>query len=211
MTDVLPMSLESERLVIGSVLQDDVTYAAEVAELSIDDFSLEKHRRIWRRIEDLHGRGERVDQITVYEELDRNGEAESDDLGYLVSLDDGLPRLRNLGSYARILREKARLRRIRFAGQNLMDRCAAGETSAEIIAAAQELFTSIGARGQSQSIGEIPAVSENGAADVEYIRPELPKGAMVALTGDAGRARVPWRPPGCVMRPHAGYGIDPGP
>jgi hypothetical protein len=162
-----------------------------VAELSIDDFSLEKHRRIWRRIGDLHNRGERVDHLTVYAELDRNGEAEScGGIGYLVSLDEGLPRIRNLGSYARILREKAALRRIRFAGQNLMDRCAAGETSAEIIEAAQELFTSIGSGGQSQNIGEIPPVSENGAAKVAYIRdPELIRASVTTLTGDAGSGK----------------------
>ena len=76
--------------------------------LEPDEFSLEKHRRIFGRMKDLYDRGERIDRVTLADELIRQGQLESvDGLAYLVSLDDGLPELANLDSYIRIVKDKA--------------------------------------------------------------------------------------------------------
>ena len=46
----------------------------------------------------------------------KQGQLESvDGLGYLVSLDDGLPEIANLESYIRIVKDKATLRKLIFA------------------------------------------------------------------------------------------------
>jgi replicative DNA helicase len=96
------------------------------------DFILEKHRRIFHRMAQLNERGERVDRVTLANELLRYNELEScDGLSYLVSLDDGLPRIFNLDSYVRIVKDKALLRRIIFTSQHLMNRCLAGEEDAD--------------------------------------------------------------------------------
>ena len=93
-----------------------------------DDFSLEKHRRIFRRMGELQDRGEKIDRITVANELMKFNELEAcDGLSYLVSLDDGLPQIPNLDSYIRIVKDKAMLRRIIFASQHMMNRCLLGE------------------------------------------------------------------------------------
>jgi hypothetical protein len=193
MKEQLPNNLEVERFVLGSILLDDVAYPTAAAALSLDDFFLEKHRRIWRRMGDIAGRGEHIDRVTIAEELQRHGELGQDDLGYLVSLDDGLPRVPNLDSYIRILQDKAARRRVMFACANLSDRCAlAGEDIEGIVEAGQNLFAGIGARKGQQyhSISDIPSVRDCGAGEIEYIRePELPKGAVVALTGDSGSGK----------------------
>src|SRR6476661_9552581 len=107
----LPTNLDAERFVLGSILMDDSTYISCAGILEPDDFSLEKHRRIFVRMGDLHERGERIDRVTLANELLRHGELEScDGIGYLVSLDDGLPQLYNIESYFRILSETSRLR-----------------------------------------------------------------------------------------------------
>ncbi|HWR35363.1 MAG TPA: DnaB-like helicase N-terminal domain-containing protein [Clostridia bacterium] len=189
----LPCSVETEKLVLGSILLDGLTYPTVAAGVAADDFSIEAHRRIFRRITDLYTRGEAVDRLTLYEELKRHHEVEScGGLGYLVSLDDGLPKILNLESYVRILAEKAALRRVIFACQNIASRAGvSGENAAEIITAAQEAFSSIGPRGQKvPTVAEIPSVRDCGSTDIEYIRhPELPRGAVVALTGDSGSGK----------------------
>jgi hypothetical protein len=191
--DGLPASVDAERVVLGAILLDDMTYSTALPKLCVDEFSIEKHRRIWRRMADLHERGERIDRITVFEELRRNGEAEAcDGLSYLVSLDDGLPRIPNLDSYVRIVKDKSLLRRIIFASQHLVNRCLLEEESPEqVLAGAEATLLKLGeARAQSQAVAEIPPVSEGGASKVEYLRdPELPKGAVVALTGDSGSGK----------------------
>ena len=96
----LPTNVDAERMVLGSILLDCKAFSAACTELTLEDFSLEKHRLIFRRIADLHRRGERIDRVTVYNELNGYREAVScDGLSYLVSLDDGLPRLPDIEAY----------------------------------------------------------------------------------------------------------------
>ncbi len=56
---------------------------------------------------ELHERGEKIDRVTLANELMKQGQLQSvDGLSYLVSLDDGLPQLHNLDSYVGIVKEK---------------------------------------------------------------------------------------------------------
>ena len=112
----LPTNVDAERFVLGSILLDDALYVQAAGTLEADDFSLESHRRIFRRMGELQERGEKIDRITVANELMKFNELEAcDGLSYLVSLDDGLPQIPNLDSYIRIVKDKAVLRRIIFA------------------------------------------------------------------------------------------------
>jgi replicative DNA helicase len=142
----LPSNLDAERFVLGSILLNDTAFVQAAGELQSDDFSLEKHRRIYARMNDLHERGEHIDRVTVANELMRFNELESvDGLTYLVSLDDGLPQILNLDAYIRIVKDKAVLRRIIFASQHLMNRCLIGEEEPdEILAGAEETLLKLG-------------------------------------------------------------------
>jgi replicative DNA helicase len=125
--------------VLGSILLDDSLYVQAAGTLEADDFSLEKHRRIFKRMGELQERGERIDRITVANELMKFNELEAcDGLTYLVSLDDGLPQIPNLDSYVRIVKDKAVLRRIMFASQAMINRCQMGEEDPSVILAGAE-------------------------------------------------------------------------
>ncbi len=142
----LPSNVDAERFVLGSILLDDSQFIQVAGTLEPDDFSLEKHRRIFQRMIDLNARAERIDRVTVANELLRFSELEScDGLSYLVSLDDGLPRIFNLDSYVRIVKDKAILRKIIFTSQHLMNRCLLGEEDPEqILAGAEESLLKLG-------------------------------------------------------------------
>src|SRR5260370_7760825 len=111
-----------------------------------DNFSLEKHRRIFLRMGELYERSERIDRVTVANELMKQNQLESvDGITYLVSLDEGLPALANLDSYVRIVKDKAILRRIIFTSQKLIDQCLMGEDEPdEILASAEEGLLRLG-------------------------------------------------------------------
>jgi replicative DNA helicase len=136
----LPSNVDAERLVLGSILLDDSSFIDVAGLLKLEDFCLEKHRRIYRRMLELHERGERIDRITLANELLRFNELESvDGLSYLVSLDDGLPRLPNLAGYVKIIRDKAILRRIVETANSLMHRALmADEEPSTLLASAEE-------------------------------------------------------------------------
>jgi replicative DNA helicase len=142
----LPANIEAERYILGSVLLNSQRFIEIAGTVSHEDFALEKHRRIYTRMYELHERGEKIDRITVAEELMRHNELDSvDGLSYLVSLDDGLPHIPNLESYVRIVRDKATLRRIVHASQHLMNRALlAEEDPADILGGAGDILLKLG-------------------------------------------------------------------
>src|SRR2546426_12308117 len=96
---------------------------------------------------ELQDRGEKIDRVTVANELMKFNELEAcDGLSYLVSLDDGLPQIPNLDSYIRIVKDKAVLRRIIHASQHMMNRCLLDEEDPDqILAGAEETLLQLGA------------------------------------------------------------------
>ena len=142
----LPANLDAERFVLGAILTDDTYFVQIAGTLEADDFSLEKHRRIFLRMADVHGRGERVDRVTIANELMKHNQLESiDGLSYLVSLDDGLPQLFSIDSYVRIVKDKSILRRIIFTSQGMIEQCLLGDHEPdEILATAEENLLKLG-------------------------------------------------------------------
>jgi replicative DNA helicase len=142
----LPDNLDAERFVLGAIMSSDTAYLQVAGTLTPDDFSLEKHKRIFLRMGDLHERGEKIDRVTLANELMKQGQLQSvDGLSYLVSLDDGLPQLHNLESYVAIVREKALLRRIIAVSQDTINRCLAyQENPQQILGAAEDAFMKLG-------------------------------------------------------------------
>jgi len=142
----LPASLDTERFVLGTILLNDTYYLQVAGALDVDDFALEKHRRIFGRMKDLYEKGERIDRVTLADELIKQGQLESvDGLAYLVSLDDGLPEISNVDSYIRIVKDKSTLRKMIFNAQKVIDRCLVGDEDPDrILAQAEESLQKLG-------------------------------------------------------------------
>src|SRR5690348_16545813 len=159
----LPASVDTERLVLGSILLNDAVYLQVAGSLSPEDFSLEKHRRIYSRMRDLYERGERIDRVTMAEELMKQGQLESvDGLAYLVSLDDGLPEISNLESYVRIVRDKAMLRKLIFSSQKIIDRCLIGEEQPDkILASAEESLLKLSEASANEQLSSPASIVES--------------------------------------------------
>jgi replicative DNA helicase len=142
----LPDNLDAERFVLGAIMSTETAFLQVAGTVSADDFSLEKHKRIFLRMSELHERGERIDRVTLANELMKQGQLQSvDGLSYLVSLDDGLPQLHNLESYVAIVKEKALLRRIIGVSQDTINRCiASDENASEILGAVEDALMRLG-------------------------------------------------------------------
>jgi len=142
----LPANLDAERYVLGAILLDDTYFVQVAGVLEAGDFSIEKHQRIFARMTELHDRDERIDRVTVANELLRHNQLEAcDGLAYLVSLDDGLPQILNIESYVRIVKDKAILRRMIYTAQSLMNRCINGvESPHEILATTEDALMRLG-------------------------------------------------------------------
>jgi replicative DNA helicase len=142
----LPDNLDAERFVLGAIMSEESAFIQVAGTLSADDFSLEKHKRIFLRMGDLHERGETIDRVTLANELMKHGQLQSvDGLSYLVSLDDGLPQIHNLEGYVTIVKEKSLLRSIINVSQDTINRCLTCEDDAkQILGAAEDAFMKLG-------------------------------------------------------------------
>ncbi len=118
---LLPSNAEAERLVLGAILMDAAANLPGVAHLMPADFSIEAHRRIYSAIEELNRDGAAVDRMTVANELNRREQLESVGVAYLTSLDDGLPRIYNLDSYARMVSDCALRRRFMMTANRAIE------------------------------------------------------------------------------------------
>jgi len=149
-SEKLPASLEAERIVLGSILLDAQCFDAVCASIRGEDFSLEKHRRIYSAMRSLHEAGDPVDRVTVMHELMRLGTLESvDGVSYINSLDEGIPQIINIDAYVKIVQEKSTLRAAIFAAQGLINRCMVSvEDSREILADAEAVISRIGQERQ---------------------------------------------------------------
>jgi DnaB-like helicase N terminal domain/AAA domain len=132
-TKGLPTDVAAEAMILGQVLLDSPTHLSAVrGQLQTDDFSLEKHKRIFRAACALRDRGLIADRLAVADELTSRGELEScDGLAYLCELDGHTPGLPNLDGYIRIVKGKADLRRIIAQADLTMKQAACGEYLAE--------------------------------------------------------------------------------
>ena len=111
-----PNSPDAEKAVLGGILVNNKNYNVVLSIISPDDFYKEAHRKIIDRIDSLVDRGIPVELLALSEDLRRQGELEEvGGAAYLASLMDGVPRNLNVEYYARIIKEKALLRRLIFS------------------------------------------------------------------------------------------------
>ena len=126
-----PYAEEAEQAVLAAMLMD--TDAIMRAAEYVDDtmFYREGHRRIFRAMVAVTERGEVVDPLTLADELARRGELEaSGGKDYLGFLSDAIPTAANVEYHAKIVREKALLRRLIEVSTSIVTEAFEGRTTA---------------------------------------------------------------------------------
>lgn len=116
-----PQDLIAEQSVIGSMLIDKNAIGKVVELLGSDSFYREAHRYIFEIIIDLYDKGEPVDLITVTDALRKGGKL--DGAGgsvYIADLLNAVPTSANVEHYAKIVEDKATLRRLIEAGTSIV-------------------------------------------------------------------------------------------
>jgi replicative DNA helicase len=116
-----PNDVAAEQCVLGSMLLSPNAIADVVELVQARDFYRPAHQIVFERILDLYGRGHPVDAITVKDELLKHGElSRIGEAPYLHTLVASVPTAASAGYYAKIVREKARLRRLIEVGTQIV-------------------------------------------------------------------------------------------
>jgi replicative DNA helicase len=108
-----PQHIEAEQSVLGGILIENEAINRATEILDADDFYREAHRKIFNALINLSERDEPADLITLSNELRKIDELDSiGGASYLASLIDSVPTAANIQYYARIIKEKAILRKL---------------------------------------------------------------------------------------------------
>jgi replicative DNA helicase len=118
-----PHSVEAEQAALGGVLYDPESIVKIKGLLDIGDFYSQAHQRIYAAMLDVYEDGIDAGLVSVSVCLKDKGELEK--IGgpvYLSTLCDTVPSSANIESHARIIKEKATLRRIIEQAQNIINK-----------------------------------------------------------------------------------------
>jgi replicative DNA helicase len=165
-----PQDVAAEQSVLGGMLLSKDAIADVVEVLRGNDFYVPRHETVYEAILDLYGRGEPADAVTVAAELTKRGQLGT--IGgpaYLHTLLSSVPTAANAGYYARIVRERAVLRRLVSAGTRIVQLGYAtdGGDVDEIVNAAQAEVYSVTERRTSEDYQPLSAIIEGTIDEIE--------------------------------------------
>lgn len=177
----LPAALDIERLTLGSLMAeaDSDRFADAQCLLSAEDFSLEKHRLIFRAMVNLHAAGQAIDRVSVATHLQRLRQLEAvDGLSYLAALDSDMPHVAKLDSWIRVLNEKALLRRTVLSLTAIVNRAhLETDPSEELLEDARRCVVALG-EGIRRQLGlqTVEQIIEQAGGINEFISPRKTTG-----------------------------------
>ncbi len=131
---VLPHSIEAEQSVIGSMImnRDAIVTASEI--LCGEDFYSRQYGIIFDSMVELNDRGEVVDLITLQNKLkEKDLPPEVSSLEFVKELLSMVPTSANVEYYAKIVADKAMLRRLIRVNEDIANKAYAGKDDLELL------------------------------------------------------------------------------
>jgi replicative DNA helicase len=198
-----PHDLAAEQCVLGGMLMSKDAISDVMEVIRPADHYRPAHQLVHEAILELYGRGEPADPVTVSDLLAKRGElARVGGAPYLHTLLASVPTAANAGYYARIVRERAILRRLVEVGTRIVQLGYAGDGDAdELVDRAQAEVYGVTERRVSEdflplseimpgALDEIEAIGSRGGvmtgvptgfADLDALTNGLHAGQMVVI------------------------------
>jgi replicative DNA helicase len=177
-----PHDSMAEQCVLGGMLLSKEAISQVVEIVRSADFYVPAHQIIFDTVIDLFSRGEPVDAISVNAELTKRGEiTRIGGAPYLHTLTDAVPTAANAGYYARIVTERAVLRRLVEVGTRIAQLGYAGDGEVDQLV--------------DQAQAEVLRVSEKRTSEDYLALSEIMPGALDEIEAisshDGGMVGVP--------------------
>lgn len=119
---VPPHSVEAERSVLGGLMIDQNAWDQVSTIVLASDFYRGDHRSIFKCMEELAGKNQPIDIITISEALEARNELESvGGLSYIGDLANDTPSASNVKAYAEIVAERSLVRKLIGVAHEIAD------------------------------------------------------------------------------------------
>jgi replicative DNA helicase len=145
-----PHSVEAEQSVLGGLLLSNDAWETVAELVTPADFYRADHRLIFRQIFKIMEANEPLDVVTLSDSLDAAGELQAaGGIAYLMDLAKNTPSASNIRAYANVVGERASLRHLIQAAQDIADSGfnPEGRTSDQLIDEAERKIMQISEQG----------------------------------------------------------------
>jgi replicative DNA helicase len=166
-----PHDLAAEQCVLGGMLMSKDAISDVMEVIRPADHYRPAHQIVHEAILELYGRGEPADPVTVSDLLAKRGElARVGGGAYLHTLIASVPTAANAGYYARIVRERAILRRLVEVGTRIVQLGYAGDGDAdELVDRAQAEIYGVTERRVSEDFLPLSEIMPGALDEIEAI------------------------------------------
>ncbi|MDO8520247.1 MAG: replicative DNA helicase [Deltaproteobacteria bacterium] len=166
-----PQNLEAERAVIGAILIDNDSINKVLEFLGTEDFYHEGHRKIFSAMVGLSEGSSPTDIVTVTDRLQTAGLLElAGGASYISALADSIPSSANVVSYAKIIREKALIRRMIEAASEIATQGYESADDADgLLDQAERMIFSISENKAKASFARVKEVVKESFKRIEHL------------------------------------------
>ena len=144
---VPPHSIDAEQALLGGLMLDEQAWFKVADKVAAEDFYRPSHRIVFDAMRELADANKELDALTLSETLANKALLENaGGNSYLAELMASTPGASNVGAYAEIVRDRATLRRLIGAANEIADAAFApeGRSSADVLDQAEQTILDIG-------------------------------------------------------------------
>ena len=164
-----PHAEAAEKSVLGAILIDKEVFFKVSEHVKAEDFYTPAHREIYAAMAQLNAGGEPIDVITVTEALKKRKSLEAaGGRAYVSALSQEVPTTANATQYAKIVAEKAILRRLITASGDIVEKSYSEKLdSAKVLDHAEQVIFEIAKDRQTGDVTKIHEVISNNITAIE--------------------------------------------
>jgi replicative DNA helicase len=157
LTKQVPQSLEAEQSVLGSMLIDERCVPDVIGLLRPEDFYLQQNRDIYETVYTMFNFSEHVDPVTVLDKMKERGVYdEQHSYDYIAQLMQVTPTAANVKQYCAIVHDKALLRDLSSAANDISEMVLEGVgTAQDMLEAAEKKIYSLRKENSGESLQHI--------------------------------------------------------
>ncbi len=157
-----PQSIQAEVCVLGSMILDEASIDLVVQILKKEDFHRPAHQLVFEVLSEMRQATKPIEAVTVIEELQqRKIYEEVGGTEYIVALVEGVPNSANAEYYAKLVRDKAMLRRLITVGNGIIrEAYDSSQEALEVVAQAEREIFAIASESIGSEVHDLKSLME---------------------------------------------------
>lgn len=164
----LPSNVQAEQSVLACIINNQSKFTDVEDSLSVNDFYVSSHKKIFSAIKHLNTKDTAVDLVTLLEEINRQGiVAECGGVSYVTQLATEFVSSSNIKDYVEIVKDKADRRNLIRTGRELIEKSFNEEEIQNVLTYAEDEIYKIASSKDTNEIVHIGKAVEYALARIE--------------------------------------------